>query len=162
MLVTHYAIPLAARDIDAVRQRIAAIGPDFDALPGLQAKLFLLATDTPCYALYYLWQTPDALHDFLDGPKFAALVDRFGRPELVHYLTRATMLPFRPGQRVDSVPAVDAADRSAGVVLEDLRAGGTLRLHHSAHGRFEVVYVAGPRQQSLRHPAEGSAGSAVG
>jgi hypothetical protein len=153
MLVTHYAIPLAADELDAVRQRIAAIGPDFDTLPGLQAKLFLLATDTPSYALYYLWQNPDALHDFLHGPKFVALVARFGRPELVHYLTRATTLPFVPGQRVDSERVEDAAGCVEDeVVLEELRAGGKVRLRSSVHGRFEVVYVAGPNNRKTAQP----------
>lgn len=153
MLVTHYAIPLAANEIDAVQQRIAAIGPDFDALPGLQAKLFLLATDTPCYSLYYLWQTPDALHDFLNGPKFAALVARFGRPELVHYLTRATTLPFLAGQRVDSECVAGVAGCVDGeVVLEDLRLGGNARLRSAEHGRFEVIYVAGPHHLKSAQP----------
>ncbi|GEM_PF-1941800 len=143
MLVTHYAIALTADQIAPVRQRIAAIGPGFDALPGLAVKLFLLATDTPCYALYYLWQRPEALHDFLDGPKFAALVARYGRPELTHYLTRASTLPFQPGQRVDSGPAHDGG-APGGVELEDLRLGGRVALRPAAHGRFEVVDVAGP------------------
>ena len=146
MLVTHYAIPLADSDLDAIRQRIATIGPDFDALPGLAGKLFLLATDRPCYALYYLWHSPEALHDFLDGPKFAALVDRFGRPELVHYLTRASTLPFRPGQRLD---CEDAPDDPApdDLDLHALRSGDRLALRSRESGRFEVIYVAGAHKR---------------
>lgn len=144
MLVTHYAIALTADQIAPVRQRIATIGPGFDALPGLVVKLFLLATDTPCYALYYLWQSPDALHAFLDGPKFAALVARYGRPELTHYLTRASTLPFQPGQRIDSGPATGGCGPGA-LELDDLRLGGRVTLRAATHGRFEVVDVAGPQ-----------------
>ncbi|MCD9097206.1 DUF4865 family protein [Luteimonas fraxinea] len=142
MLVTHYAIPLADAQLAEIRERIRVIGPDFDVLPGLAAKLFLLASDTPCYALYYLWRTPDALHDFLDGPRFAALCERFGRPELTHYLTRAPVLPFVPGQRLDIAPST-GTPIAGDVLLDDLRLGGRTTLRSAAHGRFEVVYVAG-------------------
>jgi hypothetical protein len=143
MLVTHYAIPLTDAQLDEIRARIRVIGPDFDVLPGLTAKLFLLASDTPCYALYYLWKTPDALHDFLEGPRFAALCERFGRPELMHSLTRASSLPFAPGQRLDVAPSTGTPIRGD-VLLDDLRLGGRTVLRSAALGRFEVVYVAGP------------------
>jgi len=143
MLVTHYAIPLADAQLDEIRARIRVIGPDFDVLPGLAAKLFLLASDAPCYALYYLWNTPEALHDFLEGPRFAALCERFGRPELMHSLTRASSLPFAPGQRLDVAPSTGTPVRGD-VLLDDLRLGGRTVLRSAAHGRFEVVYVAGP------------------
>ena len=143
MLVTHYAIPLADAQLVEIRARIRVIGPDFDALPGLTAKLFLLASDAPCYALYYLWKTPDALHDFLDGPRFAALCERFGRPELMHSLTRAEGVPFAPGQRLDIAPTTGAPIRGD-VLLDDLRRGGHTTLRVAPRGRFEVIYVAGP------------------
>lgn len=143
MLVTHYSIALRADQVEEVRQRIAAIGRDFDALPGLAAKVFLLATDIPCYALYYLWRTPDALHDFLEGPKFAALVAKYGRPELTHFLTRASTLPFRAGQRLD-IERLFANAVPGEVELDDLRLGARETLRSGTNGRFEVVYVAGP------------------
>lgn len=142
MLVTHYAIALAPQEIDTVRQRIAVIGPDFDTVAGLVNKLFLLAADPPCYALYYLWQTPDALHAFLDGPLFAALVARFGRPTLEHYVTRATALPFVAGQRIDCEPLTEGSTPGA-LEMHDLRHGGRVTLQRAATGRFEVMYVAG-------------------
>lgn len=143
MLVTHYAIPLGDAQLAEIRERIRVIGPDFDVLPGLTAKLFLLASDAPCYALYYLWKTPDALHDFLEGPRFAALCERFGRPELMHALTRASAFPFAPGQRLDIAPWTGTPIRGD-VMLDDLRLGGRTTLRRATHGRFEVVYVAGP------------------
>lgn len=143
MLVTHYSIALRADEVEDVRRRIAAIGPDFDALPGLAAKAFLLATDAPCYALYYLWRTPDALHDFLEGPKFAALVARYGRPELTHFLTRASTLPFLAGQRLD-IERIFANAAPGEVELDDLRLGARQTLRSDPNGRFEVVHLAGP------------------
>jgi hypothetical protein len=143
MLVTHYAIPLADHEVGELRQRIAMMGSAFDALPGLVGKLFLLATEKPCYSLYYLWRSPEALHDFLDGPLFGALVNRFGRPELFYYLTRESAWPFHAGQRIDCEAASNPST-SEHVALYELRSGGVATLQQRDTGRFEVVYVAGP------------------
>lgn len=142
MLITHYAIPLADHEVDEVRQRIATIGPVFDALPGLVGKLFLLSTDEPRYSLYYLWSSSEALHDFLEGPLFGALVNRFGRPELIHYLTRASTWPFRAGQRIDCETASTDSPPDS-IALYELRSGGAVTLHRRDAGKLEVVYVAG-------------------
>jgi hypothetical protein len=87
MLISQYAFTLPADyPMRTIRDRIAARGPQFDTLPGLGWKAFLVreqgvagATDHQ-YAPLYLWPTADAAAAFFTGPQFAAVAAAFGRP----------------------------------------------------------------------------------
>lgn len=87
MLMSQYAFVLPADyPMRAVRERIAARGPEFDTLPGLGWKAFLVrekgvagATDNQ-YAPLYFWPAAPALTEFLLGERFAGVSDAFGRP----------------------------------------------------------------------------------
>lgn len=89
MLMLQYAFALPADyPMRTVRERIAARGPQFDTLPGLGWKAFLVrekgvagATDHQ-YAPLYLWPSAPAAATFLAGPFFAAVSSAFGRPRV--------------------------------------------------------------------------------
>lgn len=142
MFAMHYAIALRHEQVEAVRQRVAEVGPTFDGLPGLIAKAFLLATDEPCYSLYYLWADLAAMEAFLDGPRFAAVAQTYGRPRVTLYLTPSSRLPFAAGERLAIGPTIDGA--AAGVMLTDPADGKRIGLRSDDAGAFEVLYVAGP------------------
>jgi hypothetical protein len=143
MLAMHYAVSLQPDQIDSVRQRVTEIGPIFDGLPGLVAKAFLLATDDPCYSLYYLWSDVESMEAFLAGPRFAAVIAKYGRPGVTLYLTQSHSLPFTAGQRIDVVP--DAGKTEVAFVrLIDPADGTETILHTETNGRFELLYLAGP------------------
>lgn len=89
MLMLQYQFNLPADyAMRVVRERIAARGPQFDTLPGLGWKAFLLrengvagATDHQ-YAPLYLWPSAEAAAAFLAGPLFAGVSGAFGRPQV--------------------------------------------------------------------------------
>lgn len=89
MLMTQYTFNLPADyPMRTIRERIATRGPQFDRLPGLGWKAFLLrengvagATDHQ-YAPLYLWPSPEAAAAFLAGPQFAGVAVAFGRPRV--------------------------------------------------------------------------------
>ncbi|MGE3346775.1 MAG: DUF4865 family protein [Ramlibacter sp.] len=89
MLITQYAFTLPTDyPMQGIRERIAVRGPQFDALPGLGWKAFLVresgvsgATDNQ-YAPLYLWPTAEAAGAFLAGPHFAGVAGAFGRPSV--------------------------------------------------------------------------------
>jgi hypothetical protein len=89
MLMMQYAFALPGDyPMRTVRERIASRGPQFDQLPGLGWKAFLVrekgvagATDNQ-YAPLYLWRSAPAASTFLAGPFFAAVSAAFGRPRV--------------------------------------------------------------------------------
>jgi hypothetical protein len=91
MIAMQYAFPLAETyDMGAIRARIAEKGPQFDQLPGLVNKAFLVndrGTGSPFneYATFYVWKDEAAMRDFLLSERFQAVVDTFGRPRVRHW-----------------------------------------------------------------------------
>jgi hypothetical protein len=90
MLISQYAFTLPADyPMRAIRDRIAARGPQFDTCAGLGWKAFLVrdrevpgATDQQ-YAPHYLWPSAGAAAEFFAGPLFASVSDAFGRPRVM-------------------------------------------------------------------------------
>ncbi|GGZ02592.1 DUF4865 family protein [Pseudoduganella plicata] len=87
MIAMQYSFVLPADyDMAIVHRRIAERGHMTDAFPGLLFKAYLSADkgegSDNLYAPFYLWQHPDAMHDFLAGPGFAAVSQAFGWPSV--------------------------------------------------------------------------------
>ncbi|MDF3934263.1 DUF4865 family protein [Pseudomonas citronellolis] len=82
----------AGHDLQAIRQRAAAKGPDWDARPGLIAKAFVLqeqgrhGAEGNLYASVYLWHEPGEAASFLAGDAFQSVIDSFGRPNIETWL----------------------------------------------------------------------------
>lgn len=93
MLMLQYAFALPSDyPMRTVRERIATRGPQFDRMPGLGWKAFLVrekgvagAADHQ-YAPLYLWPSAPAAATFLSGPFFAAVSATFGRPRVTSTL----------------------------------------------------------------------------
>lgn len=87
MIAMQYSFVLPADyDMAIVRERIDVKGKLLDDLPGLVFKAYLHAergeSAENLYAPFYLWQTADAMHDFLNGPGFAGVAQAFGWPSV--------------------------------------------------------------------------------
>lgn len=89
MLLAHYAHRLPAdHDIAAIRTRAQKRGPEWDAMPDLHFKAFLLrergrsGATANNYSSLYLWRTTAAFADFVGSDRFAAVTDSFGRPAI--------------------------------------------------------------------------------
>jgi hypothetical protein len=78
------------RDMADVRERIAVIGPDFDALPGLVQKAFLVSSRAEGrpnrYAPFYVWQNEQGMRSFLLSDAFARVCAKYGRPRVHAWL----------------------------------------------------------------------------
>lgn len=99
MIIMQYRFELADDyDMALIEQRIAAKGRLFDHHPGLLFKSWLYSRhDQPlqpvtrnCYAPLYVWESSEAMNEFLTGPLFAGAVNSFGRPDIRCWLALRT------------------------------------------------------------------------
>jgi hypothetical protein len=92
MIAMHYRFPLPADyDMGIIDRRIAEKGHLTDGFPGLLFKAYLSARKSGpaqdnAYAPFYVWNTVDGMHAFLNGPAFAGLAQAFGRPAVATWL----------------------------------------------------------------------------
>jgi len=89
MILAHYAHRLPADyDIGIIRERAKYIAPDWDAVPDLHFKAFLLREKgrqgalANSYSSLYLWKREEALGNFLTGGRFRVVTNSFGRPAI--------------------------------------------------------------------------------
>lgn len=117
-------------DMAAVRERIAVIGPDFDSLPGLVQKAFLISSHAEGrsnrYAPFYVWQNEQGMRSFLLSDAFARVCAKYGRPRVcawlaVHSVTsNDARLPRQATQQC--IPLEASTDLSLLVADERVRA----------------------------------------
>ena len=150
MIAMHYRIALAGSDgVAAVRRRVVERGPLFDGMEGLAHKFFLIDPARPTYATFYLWRDEAAAQGFLQGPFFADLVERFGRPKVHLTLPRKVVLPQQEPPEawlVDAeADAMPFAPKSPRIDTLDPEHGRYLSLAFTSDWpgrRFEIVYHA--------------------
>jgi Domain of unknown function (DUF4865) len=89
MLIAQYLHRLPADyDLDTIRRRAAARGPQWDTTPELYFKAFLLreagqlGAAAASYSSLYLWRNGEALADFALGDRFKVVTGSFGRPAI--------------------------------------------------------------------------------
>ncbi|MDP4026421.1 DUF4865 family protein [Methylobacterium sp. NEAU 140] len=103
MLLARYRHRLPAdHDMEAVRARIRARGPTWDAAPGLACKAFVIeerarGAAENAYSSLYLWFDATAAADFLAGPGFEAVIRAFGRPRTETWLPWAVRVGTATG-----------------------------------------------------------------
>jgi len=129
VLYLHYSAPLPPGMTEAdAAARAAAKAPVFEGMPGLAWKAFLFRAHR--YGTLYLWDDPAAAGAFLAGPLYAAVVERFGPPDIRAW-TGASRFRLCP----------DAAwidiGRTGRAVGNDLPAGERLRLR-AGRGRRPI------------------------
>jgi hypothetical protein len=117
MLVTQYTHRLPADyDMMRIRQRAASRGPDWDSLPGLIFKGFLirekgkLGANGNAYSSLYLWRHEDAFAAMIAGDRFQAVIDAFGRPAVETFIVLA--YAFGPAQDASFVQRTDELVRA--------------------------------------------------
>lgn len=93
MLIKQYAHRLPADyDMQIIRKRAAALGPEWNDAPGLGFKAFALRESGQhgapgnVYASIYLWLKTAAAVSFLTGDRFQKVVGSFGRPRIEAWL----------------------------------------------------------------------------
>jgi hypothetical protein len=89
MIIAHYAHRLPADyDISIIRDRAAARGHLFDAIPELYFKGFLLrergrfGAIANEYSSLYLWRRDEGFRNFLVDGRTKSVTDSFGRPQI--------------------------------------------------------------------------------
>jgi hypothetical protein len=89
MIIAHYAHRLPADyDISIIRNRAAARGHLFDAIPELGFKAFLLrergrfGAIQDDYSAVYLWRKDEGFRDFLLDGRYKSVTDSFGRAQI--------------------------------------------------------------------------------
>jgi hypothetical protein len=94
-----------------IRQRAATRGPDWDNLPGLIFKGFLirekgkLGAPGNAYSSLYLWRDADAFAAMIAGDRFKGVLDTFGRPAVETFIILASA--FGPAQDAAFVHRAD-------------------------------------------------------
>jgi hypothetical protein len=89
MIIAHYAHRLPADyDLSIIRNRAAARGHLFDAIPEMHFKAFLLRERGRFgaiqneYSSLYLWRKDEGFRDFLLNGRTKSVTDSFGRPQI--------------------------------------------------------------------------------
>jgi hypothetical protein len=125
MIAMHYRFPLPADyDMAIIDRRIAEKGHLTDGFPGLLFKAYLSARKAGmghdnAYAPFYVWNTVEGMHAFLNGPGFAAVSSAFGRPAVATWLVWQAEL--RPGFEDARFATVERLPIAPGTDLEALR-----------------------------------------
>ena len=92
MIAMQYRFPLPADyDMAVIDRRIADRSHLTDGFPGLLFKAYLAARKAGpgrdnAYAPFYVWNTVEGMHAFLNGTGFAGVSDAFGRPSVATWL----------------------------------------------------------------------------
>jgi hypothetical protein len=125
MIAMQYRFPLPADyDMAIIDRRIADKGRLTDGFPGLLFKAYLSArkggaAHDNAYAPFYVWNTVDGMHAFLNGPGFAAVSQAFGRPAVATWLVWQARLG--PGFAQARFASVEQRAILPGTDLEALR-----------------------------------------
>jgi hypothetical protein len=95
-----------------------------DGFPGLLFKAYLSARKTGpgrdnAYAPFYVWNTVDGMHAFLNGPAFAGVSQAFGRPAVATWLVWQALCA--PGFGHARFASVERRTIAPGTDLEALR-----------------------------------------
>lgn len=118
MILMRYRHRLPADyDLERIRDRVAARGSRFDAVPGLVFKAFTLedrgrGATVNAYSSLYLWRDPEAAADFFAGPGFAAVVGSFGRPRVETWLVFDLQFGRATGARSLAMTGRDLAEEA--------------------------------------------------
>ncbi|MFL6632685.1 MAG: DUF4865 family protein [Massilia sp.] len=165
MIAMQYRFPLPADyDMAIIDRRIADRGHLTDGFPGLLFKAYLSARktglgDDNAYAPFYVWNTVDGMHAFLNGPGFAGVAQAFGRPSVATWLVWQALCA--PGFEHARFASVERRAIPPGADLEALRREAT----DDSDGALAVVVGYEPGDWTLVRfrlwDAEPAAGDAV-
>jgi hypothetical protein len=173
MIAMQYRFPLPADyDMAIIDRRIADRGHLTDGFPGLLFKAYLAARKTGpgrdnAYAPFYVWNTVEGMHAFLNGTAFAGVSDAFGRPSVATWFVWDARLA--DGIAHARFATVERRPIAPGTDLAALRRHETALAAEAVDGSGALAAVAGyePGDWTLvrfrlwaREPAE-DAGVAV-
>ena len=125
MIAMQYRFPLPADyDMGIIDRRIADKAHLTDGFPGLLFKAYLSARKTGperdnAYAPFYVWNTVEGMHAFLNGSGFAGVAQAFGRPAVATWLVWHAQLG--PGFEHARFASVERRTIPAGTDLQALR-----------------------------------------
>jgi hypothetical protein len=83
-MISVFNMP-ADTDWDALRETARGRIELYRGVPGLVSKSFIIDTDRGHYGGCYLWQSRQAMDDFLASETFAGAVAKFGRPQVTSF-----------------------------------------------------------------------------
>jgi Putative mono-oxygenase ydhR len=84
---------LAGLEPDAYRAHCEAVAPAFTQIAGLRAKAWLANPFTNTYGGVYAWESREAMHAYVSGPIFGALL---ANPKMANVTTRDFGVLERP------------------------------------------------------------------
>ncbi|KXF76482.1 hypothetical protein ATN84_15695 [Paramesorhizobium deserti] len=129
MFMKQYTHRLPADyDMNRIRTRATALGPQWDGTPGLGFKAFIAqerganGAKNNAYSSLYLWLDDEAVTDFITGDRFRAVIDGFGRPRIETWIP----LDIHLGQ-AETARSVYREDLDVGTDLSELKHRETAR-----------------------------------
>jgi hypothetical protein len=145
MIVMQYVLALPSDyDMGIIRERVATRGSNFDTLPGLGLKAFMIrekgrfGAQGNQYAPVYCWPAVEPMWGFIAGAGFEGIVESFGRPSIDTWLG----LAFARDSHGEDLAALQSVVREEEPVTPgtNLRA---LRAHELAESRRVVDNTPG-------------------
>ncbi|MGH3799349.1 MAG: DUF4865 family protein [Pseudonocardiaceae bacterium] len=120
-MTSYFSVPRDS-DWDAMRKLAEERAYQYRGMPGMRSKAFIVDPEGGLYGANYVWDSRDAIDDFLKSELFRGIVQRLGEPEVhifevpayleqgeIVYLASGAALPAAAG----AAESVETADESA-------------------------------------------------
>lgn len=108
-MTSYFSVPTGT-DWAAMRKLAEDRAFRYRGLPGLRSKAFIVDPGRGLYGANYVWESREAIDNFLKSDLFAGIVERLGEPEVrifevpayleqgeIAYLASGAALPAAPG-----------------------------------------------------------------
>ena len=112
-MTSYFSVPRDG-DWDAMRKLAEERAFRYRGLPGLRSKAFIVDPERGLYGANYVWESREAIDDFLGSELFRGIVERLGEPEMrifevPAYLERGEIAYLASGAALPAAHDADAA-----------------------------------------------------
>jgi hypothetical protein len=80
-MTSYFSVP-ADTNWDEMRKLAEDRAFQYRGLPGMRSKAFIVDPERGLYGANYVWESREAIDDFLKSDLFAGIVERLGEPEM--------------------------------------------------------------------------------
>jgi hypothetical protein len=115
-MASYFSVPTDG-DWDALRKLAEDRAFQYRGMPGMRSKAFIVDPERGLYGANYVWDSREAIDDFLKSDLFRGLVNRLGEPELrifevPAYLEQGEIVYLGSGAPLPTASPADEATES--------------------------------------------------
>ena len=80
-MTSYFSLPKQA-DWDSMRKLAEQRADQYRGMPGMRSKAFIVDPERGLYGANYVWDSREAIDNFLESALFRGIVERMGEPEI--------------------------------------------------------------------------------